>query len=162
MSSLKGLKKILVAIDGSEASIHAANYASDIADRGDSCCTLYFLHIIPPKMPAAQSSGYFGIPPKMPAGAVPMDYQKEIRQKAYEWFDRISAKVPKKDHIHMIKKVISTGTSIVAEITNYADGNQIELVVVGATGKSGLRRLLLGSVSGGLVAHSNCSVLVVR
>jgi len=154
LSSKKGLKKILVAIDGSEASIHAANFASDIAARGDSCCTLYFLHIIPPKMPAAQSSGYFG--------AVPMDYQKEIRQKAYEWFDRISAKVPKKDHIHMIKKVISTGTSIVAEITNYADGNQIELVVVGATGKSGLRRLLLGSVSGGLVAHSNCSVLVVR
>jgi hypothetical protein len=49
---------------------------------------LYFLHVIPPKMPAAQSSGYFG--------AVPIDYQKEIRQKAYEWFDRISAKVPKK------------------------------------------------------------------
>jgi nucleotide-binding universal stress UspA family protein len=51
---------------------------------------------------------------------------------------------------------------VVTEVTSYANKKEIELIVIGATGKSGLRRLLLGSVSGGVVTHSHCSVLVVR
>jgi nucleotide-binding universal stress UspA family protein len=64
--------------------------------------------------------------------------------------------------VNIIKKVISSGASIVTELASYADKKQIELIVIGATGKSGLRRLLLGSISAGIVAHSHCSVLVVR
>jgi nucleotide-binding universal stress UspA family protein len=64
--------------------------------------------------------------------------------------------------MNIIKKVISSGESIVAELAGYADKKQIELIVIGATGKSGLKRLLLGSISAGIVAYSHCSVLVVR
>jgi nucleotide-binding universal stress UspA family protein len=87
----------------------------------------------------------------------------EIEEEAKEWFTRILARVRRRrDNLCIIEKVISTGTSIVAEIDNFADRNHIDLIVVGAIGKSGLRRLLLGSVSTGLVAHSHCSVMMVR
>ena len=89
-------------------------------------------------------------------------YQKEIKEEAEEWFKRISSKVRKSGQVRIIKKVISTGASVVTEIASYADRKEIELIVIGATGKSGIRRLLLGSVSTGVVAHSHCSVLVVR
>jgi nucleotide-binding universal stress UspA family protein len=149
----KELSKILVAMDGSEASIRAAKYAFDITARSNGRCTLYMLHIVPPQVLLAHSSGYFG--------AISPRYQKEVEEEAEEWFKRLPH-APKNGRVHVIKKVISTCTSIVTELASYADKKEVELIVIGATGKSGLRRLLLGSVSAGLVAHSHCSVLVVR
>ena len=119
-----------------------------------SRCALYLVHVVPPQILLAHSSGYFG--------AVSPGYQKEIEEEAEEWFKRIFSEVRKSDQMHIIKKVISTGASAVTEIASYADRKEIELIVIGATGKSGIRRLLLGSVSAGVVAHSHCSVLVVR
>ena len=120
----------------------------------DCRCTLYLLHIIPPQILLAHSSGYFG--------AVSPDLQKETEEEAEEWFKRIFSKARINDHLHIIKKVISTGASIVTELVSYSDRKEIELIVMGATGKSGLRRLLLGSISTGVVTHSHCSVLIVR
>ena len=154
MHRAKELSKILVAVDGSEASILAAKHAFDIADRSSSRCTLYLVHVVPPQILLSHSSGYFG--------AVSPSYQKEIGEEAEEWFKRISSKVRKSDHVHIIKKVISTGASVMAAIASYADRKEIQLIVIGATGKSGLKRLLLGSVTAGIIAHSHCSVLVVR
>jgi nucleotide-binding universal stress UspA family protein len=102
----------------------------------------------------AHSSGYFG--------AVSPSYQKEIKEEAEGWFKKILVGVTMSDRVHISKKVISTGASIVTEIASYADKRKVQLIVIGATGKSGLRRLLLGSVSTGVVVHSRCSVLVVR
>jgi nucleotide-binding universal stress UspA family protein len=154
MHRAEELSKILVAVDGSEVSMRAAKYAFDIASRSKSRCILYLVHIVPPQILLARSSGYFG--------ALSPGYQKEIEEEAEEWFKIISSKARKSDHVHIIKKVISTGASVVTEIASYADRKKIELIVIGATGKSGLRRLLLGSISAGAVAHSHCSVLVVR
>jgi nucleotide-binding universal stress UspA family protein len=154
MHRAKELSRILVAVDGSEASIRAAKHAFDIASRGSSRCALYLVHVVPPQILLAHSSGYFG--------AVSPGYQKEIEEEAEDWFKRIFSEVRKSDQVHIIKKVISTGASVVTEIASYADRKEIELIVIGATGKSGIRRLLLGSVSAGVVAHSHCSVLVVR
>jgi nucleotide-binding universal stress UspA family protein len=87
-----------------------------------------------------------------------------MKEEAEKWFNSIlsTSKLRIGNQVHIIKNVISTGASVVKEIANYADGNKIELIVVGARGTSGLRRLLLGSVSANLVAQSSCSVLVVR
>jgi nucleotide-binding universal stress UspA family protein len=80
MHITKELSKILVAIDGSEASMRAAKYAFDIATRSNSRCTLYLIHVVPPQVLMAHSSGYFG--------AVSPSYQKEVEEEAEEWFKR--------------------------------------------------------------------------
>ena len=49
-----------------------------------------------------------------------------------------------------------------AAIIRYADEAGAELVVVGAHGRTGLTRLLLGSVAEKIVRSAACSVLVVR
>jgi len=45
---------------------------------------------------------------------------------------------------------------------NFVEKNDIELIVIGALGKAGVKRFLLGSVAENVVRHSKVSVFVVR
>ena len=47
-------------------------------------------------------------------------------------------------------------------IVDEADEWQADLIVVGSHGRTGLTRLILGSVAQSVVAHAHCSVEVVR
>jgi nucleotide-binding universal stress UspA family protein len=48
------------------------------------------------------------------------------------------------------------------EIAVLAEELEAGLIAVGSRGLGGLRRALMGSVSGSVVRHAHCSVLVVR
>jgi nucleotide-binding universal stress UspA family protein len=48
------------------------------------------------------------------------------------------------------------------EITKFAKEHDIDLIVVGTLGKSGIDRILLGSVAEKIVRLSNCPVLVIK
>jgi nucleotide-binding universal stress UspA family protein len=48
------------------------------------------------------------------------------------------------------------------EIVNFAEKNDIELIVIGTLGMSGVQRFLLGSVAENVVRHPKVPVLVVR
>jgi len=52
--------------------------------------------------------------------------------------------------------------SVAESIVNYAAEQKAEMIVIGTRGRSGLKRLVLGSVASGVVAHAGCPVLVVR
>jgi len=47
-------------------------------------------------------------------------------------------------------------------ITEFAVKNKVDLIVVGSQGKSGLERLILGSVAESIIRMANCMVLVVK
>jgi nucleotide-binding universal stress UspA family protein len=47
-------------------------------------------------------------------------------------------------------------------ITDFAVKNRVDLIVVGSQGKSGLARLLLGSVAESIIRMADCMVLVVK
>ena len=48
------------------------------------------------------------------------------------------------------------------ELIRYAEEEKMDVVVMGTLGKTGLDRLLLGSVAGNLVRHSKVPVMVIR
>jgi nucleotide-binding universal stress UspA family protein len=48
------------------------------------------------------------------------------------------------------------------ELIRYAEEEEMDIVIMGTIGKTGLDRLLLGSVTGNLVRHSRVPVMVVR
>jgi nucleotide-binding universal stress UspA family protein len=52
--------------------------------------------------------------------------------------------------------------SIVQALIELAAEEKVDLIVVGTRGMTGFKKLILGSVSNGLVSHSECPVLVVR
>jgi len=51
---------------------------------------------------------------------------------------------------------------VVDEILTHVETHATDLLVVGSRGLSAAKRLLIGSVSGALVSHAPCPVLVVR
>jgi nucleotide-binding universal stress UspA family protein len=53
-------------------------------------------------------------------------------------------------------------TSIVGAIVDYAERENIDLIVIGSRGLSGFKKLLLGSVASGVVTYANCPVMVVK
>jgi nucleotide-binding universal stress UspA family protein len=58
--------------------------------------------------------------------------------------------------------VIDSPLSVVAAIVNYADREKADLIVIGTRGRSGVSRMLLGSVASGVVTYAPCPVLVVK
>lgn len=48
------------------------------------------------------------------------------------------------------------------KIVEYAQENEIDLIVMGSRGLSGIKKLFLGSVSYNVVQEATCSVLIVK
>jgi nucleotide-binding universal stress UspA family protein len=64
--------------------------------------------------------------------------------------------------INLSSDVILSNKSVIAEIVDYAENNNIDLLVIGTRGRSGVRRLLLGSIASGVVTYAHCPVLVIK
>jgi len=52
--------------------------------------------------------------------------------------------------------------SIAGTIVEFAENQNIDLIVVGSRGRSGFTKLLLGSVASRIVTYASCPVLVVK
>ena len=48
------------------------------------------------------------------------------------------------------------------KIVNFAEGQNVDMIVVGSLGKGGFERLVIGSVSEKVVRHAKVPVLIVR
>lgn len=154
-------KKILVAIDGSDSSKRAAQVALGLATglKAD----LILLHAISPP------TNYYGSTIPTPSGvAAPPSSQHEID--AYYDYARRAAKAMVEDIESQarrggvkVKTEFPQGVSSVVEtIIDHAVEEKADLIVVGTRGLGGFKKLLLGSVSSGVVSHASSPVLVVR
>ena len=47
-------------------------------------------------------------------------------------------------------------------IVTFAENNNIDLIVMGSHGRTGIRKIVLGSVANGVVGHAKCSVLITK
>ena len=148
--------KILVGIDGSEYSRNAVNYALDLAVKDGS--ELFLLAIVPSKVHHGDSSGVFGM--------VSPSYFDEYKKEAEKWFEEIINHINKETTIDTSTKVksevITTPFSAPASILNYAEERDVDLILIGTRGNSGLKKMLLGSVASDVVTYSYCPVLVVK
>ncbi len=143
------IRRILVPIDGSNCSMRAARYAIEVAklQRAEILC----IHIIQ-KLPYSYEF----------TGSVIEQYIKDIKNRSQEWFDKI-VKIAKNEGIENIKtEVIMDVRSIPDTIINYASDKSADLIILGTKGRTGLQRVLLGSVANNVLQHSHCTVMVVR
>lgn len=137
------LKRILVATDFSEWSKRALLVGLGIAQRHAS--NLHLVHVLP-------SEGY-GVAGAGMLGAVNFarhnarDLESEFLQKGYLEGIRYQVSVEKGDVWPVVSRMI--------------EEEGVDLVVIGTRGRSGLGRLLLGSVAERIFRHSPCPVLTV-
>ena len=156
MSSDQLFSKILVPIDGSEPSFHAAHIASNIANKFNSEITVLFVVVSPSKSEYASLTGL--VTPKQ----IDMIIENAKKQ-ARDWFNRIEDMIKEKNpDIKVSTKVILTGVAVYGEVIQCADQENIDLIVIGTRGRSGIKKLLLGSTASGVVTYANCPVLVTK
>ena len=92
------------------------------------------------------------------------------QQEADQWFNAINKKIAQvnrtsdgiKYGIKIKNDVIITSTSIASAIIDYATQNMVNLIVVGTRGRSGIKKVLLGSVASEVIRDPRFPVLVVR
>ena len=149
-----GIRKILVTIDGSKSSKRAADYAIIIAEKYNA--QLIILYVLYSELAFAYSNLLGVTTPKAIKDAI--ETQKDDVQK---WFNEIKDKL-KNTNVHVTDKIILSVSSIVGEIVGFADKEKVDMIILGTRGRTGFKKLLLGSVAEGVVTHSSCPVMVVR
>lgn len=157
ITSSKRISKILIAIDGSDKSVEASQYAISLANKNRA--KLLALNIINTQPWFYSSTSYgWATPEKME------DVHKRDRDEAQICLDRIKEDATNNDvEIHTrILLVPTTQSSTVNAIITYAEENDVDLIVVGTRGRTGLKKMLLGSVASGVITYSHCPVLVIK
>jgi len=149
-----GIKKILVTIDGSKSSKKATEYAISLAEKYDA--QLIILYVLYSELGFAYSNLLGVTTPK----AI-QDVLETQKNEVQKWFDEVKNKL-KTSNISVMDKIIISASSIVGEIVAFADKEKIDLIILGTRGRTGFKKLLLGSVAEGVVTHSSCPVMVVR
>lgn len=61
-----------------------------------------------------------------------------------------------------IKLQILKSTSVVKDITTFAKSRKIDLIVMSSHGRTGLDKLILGSVANGVIQRSTTPVLLIK
>jgi nucleotide-binding universal stress UspA family protein len=151
---MKQVTRILVPIDGSEESFRASELAIDLAKKYNA--DLILLSVVPSEIKHGGSSGIIGL--------VPTGYLKKYKEEANAWFEQIRKKNSNNidASLKIVGEVITTPVSIVGGILEYAENKEVDIIVIGSTGKTGFKKLLLGSIANGVVTYSPCPVFVVK
>ncbi|HSF51468.1 MAG TPA: universal stress protein [Nitrososphaeraceae archaeon] len=149
-------KKILLAFDGSNASTNAAKYAIHLSSLENS--QLIFLNVIE----NIKQGGVIGLRAKYGDMKLVEGYTNTRRKNAEEWIKPIEKSAKDKGINTKVEILEDDGNSLIGFIINYAEKNNVDLIVVGTKGQSKFRRLLMGSVASGIIHHAKCPVLLIK
>jgi len=145
-------KKILVAIDGSPLSDKAAEEAVRMAAGNPSQFKSKIYAVL--VLPNAPRNTFTDFVPSRPV--TESKEWEELRQRIFYVIEKDAAEagIP-------VEAKVAYGDPA-EELINFADKEEIDVIVIGSTGKGFLKRKLLGSVSDKVARHARCSVYIVR
>jgi len=141
--------KILVAIDGSEPSLFALKVAANTAKQNQAELTI--LTVVPPFPPMAQGDMY--------------EYSTDLEDKIYESYKKMvreQAKNLGKTHPDVKTVPIAMTGQPASRIIEASNDREVDLIVIGNRGKSGILNWMLGSVSRKVSESCSASVLIVK
>jgi nucleotide-binding universal stress UspA family protein len=145
-------KKILVAIDGSPLSDKAAEEAVRMAAGNPSQfkSKVYGLLVLP-NAPRSTFTDF------VPARPITEQAQwAELKERIFYVIEKIATE----EDVPLETAVVYGDPA--EELIRFAQKEEIDVIVIGSTGKGFLKRKLLGSVSHKVVKGARCSVYVVR
>lgn len=152
----KPFQKILVGIDGSVKSLEAADYSITLAkNMGAQLIILNVLETEP---------WYYGEKAYEWASPEELDKVYEIEKAKIQKILNDIKENAKTVGIESTTKILMNPRTdgIVKPILKYAEDEEIDLIVVGTRGRTGIKRMLLGSVASGVVTYAHCPVIIVK
>ena len=141
------LKRILVPTDFSEFSQAALRYGCEFAAKFGA--ELHLLHVIDNPMPPGSEDW----------GKTLDEYQRDLEKYANNEMQALDLS-PLTDRSR-VTDVIRYGSALVG-IVQYARDHDIDMIVLGTHGRTGLAHVFIGSVAEKVVRKAPCPVLTVR
>jgi len=148
--------RILIALDGSEPSIKATEYGIEMAKKSGNS-QLIALHVIHSQIKYLYSSNVATLVTSSTIDTI-VDAAK---QEAQKWLTKIKEKADQNEVKLKIEFIVDPA-SVVGAIVDYAERENIDLIIIGSRGLSGFKKLLLGSTTSGVVTYAHCPVLVLK
>lgn len=143
---MKEIEEVVVAVDGTDGSIAAANAAARLADAMDASLTiLYVFPMVPLNLGGMTHAGM-------------EEFERMRDAAARDVFDKLTAALGNRQPE---PKLLTLVGEPAAEILDYLNDRQDMLAVMGRRGQSNIQSLLLGSVSEKVVRHTRTPVTVV-
>ena len=138
-------EQVLVAVDGSDHSFHAAKVAGEIA----TCMKSKVLRIV---------VAYDPIPPYLGEPNMEQVIERRVKeaQTVLDMAQEAIGKIPSEIRTELIEG------SAAEAILRVAQTHNSDLIVMGSRGLGTLAELVLGSTSHKVVSHATCPVLIVR
>jgi nucleotide-binding universal stress UspA family protein len=155
------ISKILVAIDGSEHSMKAAELALEMAEKElidktkEAATELTALTVLDVSKPRSFLSSFIAAP------TYGLRELEQERNHAKQWMEIVRKKAEAKK-VPFKSEIIEGLVSAEATIVDYAESHKSDLIVVGTRGRTGFTKVLLGSVASRIVEYAPCSVVVVK
>lgn len=146
------IKNVLVATDFSPVAASALVYGRALARTFGG--TLHVLHVVDDlttRLAYADAS----VP-----GFAPHQLQADIEQAARKELETAVGEDDRRE-LHA-KSVLRVSNSPAKEIAEYAKEAAIDVIVIGATGRGTIDRMLMGSVADKVIRRAPCPVLAVR
>ena len=141
------IKRILHPTDFSNYSKHALKLACVFAEQFDA--ELHLLHVI--NNAAILSPGIDGV--------IPTDYYQKLTEYALHELDELPA--AQSNFTGSVIRKTCDGLPFV-EIIRYANEYNIDLIIMGTHGRSGLMHIIIGSVAENVVRRAPCPVLTAH
>ena len=157
LSDDKIFNKIMVAIDGSKYSFKASDYAIDIAINQQQTDTqliaVTVIELVKLNLGTFLAAPTYGL-----------EDLKRRREEAENWLRKIEKIIQdQNNNINFKSEILENPTLKVSSlILDYAEKENVDLIVVGSRGRHGLSRLLLGSIASDIVTYAHCPVLVIK
>lgn len=146
-------KRIICAVDFSDCSMRALEYAMSLAQEADAHLTVMHVVELPPDMPREVHENTLSWSRNLSEYAA---LTKEDRGK------RLTDAIPDSVRAYCtVETVLATGKPY-REILRVADEQKADLLVVGIQGRGAIDRLLFGSTAQHLVRQAACPVLTLR
>lgn len=147
-------ERILVPTDGSEQSARAADHALEIARQFGSA--VHSIHVVDDRGPGRAAEAVSELSPNSPE-------RREMDERREEAGNELTAAITERAReagLDAHGEVIHGEPA--DEITEYARTNDVDLIVIGARGRSAVGKFLLGSVAGKVSRHATTPVMLVR
>jgi nucleotide-binding universal stress UspA family protein len=101
-------------------------------------------------------------PVQGPEAAIGFEADQELRDLAKSQLDELAASLKSKYPTRTLETYHSFLKNMVDDINELAKEKHVDIIVMGTHGRTGLKRLLLGSIAEDVLRHAECPVFLVK
>ena len=141
------VKHILVPVDFSESTDHIVEWAAHLAEEHESRMTLLHAYHLPVEFQQLEGA------------ALPADFWMSVKRESEAKLEALAARL--REQGREVDTAACDGYAA-SVIVDEAANREVDLVVIGTHGLSGIKHLLLGSIAERVVQKAPCPVLTVK